>query len=239
MIAILPAAGKGTRMAAVTAGSAKEMLLVHGRPVIQWAIDEALDAEVESLVVVSAPEKQDLNSFVQASPYAIQLEMQYVANGLAPAVALAARPEPTLVILPDTLYYPKLPSRRIARALSEGYDIAILTQKVSESDMSKYGIVETDDQGEIRRIFEKPMPTATTSRNAVAARFGLSARMMGFLLEALDSLKDEPGEIQLTPILNLALKNGYNAIALPARSDETRYDCGSEQGYRSALEQIA
>jgi len=236
VIAILPAAGKGTRMSAVTEGGSKEMLLVQGKPVIQWAIDEALDAGADFVSVISAPEKHDLNSYLGSLDSNVGVSMQYVADGLAPAIALGARPEGSLIVLPDTLFYPALPSRRIARALSEGYDIVILTQPVTDEDVKKYGIVEANEEGTVVNIFEKPSPTATVSRQAVAARYGLSARMMGFLLEALDSLGGEAGEIQLTPILNLALRNGYPAIAIAAASGEARYDCGSVEGYRAALE---
>lgn len=226
-------------MAAVTDGGSKEMLPVMGKPVIQWAIDEAFDAGADAVTVVSAPEKNDLNSYLESLTTKVDVTMQFVADGLAPAIALAARPESSLVILPDTLFYPSLPSRRIARALSEGFDIVILTQPVEDGDVKRYGIVEANDEGNVGQILEKPSHTATKSRQAVAARYGLSPRMMGFLLEALDSLGSEAGEIQLTPILNLALRNDYSAIAIPASNSETRFDCGSVDGYRAALEATA
>lgn len=225
-------------MAAVTAGGSKEMLPIHGKPVIQWAIDEALDAHADSVAVISSPVKPDLNAYLEASPTPLQVEMQFVADGLAPAIALAAIPEAALILLPDTLFFPATPSRRIARALSEGFDMVIVTQEVPDSLVSSYGIVESDEQGVPVRILEKPLPTSTASRQAVAARYGLSARMMGFLLEALESLRDEPGEIQLTPILNLAIRNGYSAITLALNHEEKRYDCGSQDGYRAAVEAL-
>ncbi|MBC8063912.1 MAG: NTP transferase domain-containing protein [Chlorobia bacterium] len=238
MIAILPAAGKGTRMSGLTAGGSKELLPVSGRPVFGWAVAEAEEALVDRIVAISSPDKEDLNEFLQNQPTKIETAMQFVPDGLAPAIALAGSHDSALVILPDTLFYPKMPSVRIARALSEGFDIVVLTERVDESAVSSYGIVEADANGGILHLLEKPAPSATKSRNAVAGRYGLSERMMEFLSEALYSLSDENEEIALTPILNLAIKNDFHAIALAVSPDEQRFDCGSPEGYRAACEAI-
>jgi UTP--glucose-1-phosphate uridylyltransferase len=238
VIAILPAAGKGTRMADVTEGSSKELLEVGGRSVLDWALDEAHAGEASRIVVVSSPEKRDMNERLERLSGNVQIEMQFVQDGLAPAIALGAASEPALIILPDTLYFPNVPSPRIARALSEGFDIVLLTETVPDELVSHYGIVETDANGGVQRVIEKPSHFATQSRQAVAGRYGLSSKMMGFLLQALESLRDAPGEIALTPILNLAIKNGYDAIAIPTLPTERRFDCGSPEGYRAACEAI-
>jgi len=237
--AILPAAGKGTRMSLVTGGASKELLMVAGRPVMQWGLDEAFDSGATHMSVISSPIKGDLNEFLTAQPPNVTASFQFAADGLAPAIALGARPEPTLVILPDTLYYPSQPGRRIVRALAEGYDIVLLTEIVADEAVSQYGIVELADDGMVERVVEKPQPGSTRSRQAVAGRYGLSPRMIGFLANTLDSLRDEVGEIPLTPIINLAIRNGYEALALPTVEGEIRWDCGDPDGYRRAVESIS
>lgn len=238
MIAILPAAGKGTRMVGLTDGGSKELLPVGGKPVLQWAIDEALEATPNRVVVVSSPYKPDVNDYLGQLGPDVETVLQFSADGLAPAIALASSDEPAIVILPDTLYHPNTPSTKIARALSEGFDIVLLTETVAPAVVGRYGIVETNLQGSIERVLEKPSPASTKSRQAVAGRYGLSARMLAFLLQTLESLEDEEAEIQLTPILNLAIRNGFEAVALPNSTEERRYDCGSPEGYRLACEGI-
>ena len=226
-------------MSQVTKGGSKELLLVAGRSVIQWGLDEALDAGATHVCVISSPIKDDLNEFLTTQAPKVSAAFQFAADGLAPAIALGARPEPTLVILPDTLYYPSQPSRRIVRALTEGYDIVLLTEYVGDDAVSQYGIVELADDGMIEKVVEKPQPGSTQSRQAVAGRYGLSPRMMGFLANTLDSLRDEVGEIPLTPIINLAIRNGYEALALPTVEGEIRWDCGDPDAYRLAVESIS
>jgi UTP--glucose-1-phosphate uridylyltransferase len=225
-------------MASVTDGHSKEMLEVGGQPVIDWGIFEAVDAGVEKIQVVLSPGKEDLVRYIGEDKPGVEVAYQFVADGLAPAIALAGGTEPTIVILPDTIFFPDQPSRRIARALDEGFDIVLLTEIVASADVRKFGIILQDGNNSVREILEKPHPEATTSRAAVAGRYGLSARMMEFLGQTLISIEGESSEIPLTPILNLAIKNGFDSIALPTLPGERRFDCGSPDGYQLAREAI-
>ncbi len=238
MICILPAAGKGSRMSRITGGGAKELLTVGGKAVLQWAIDEAESCNPDRVVVISSPDKPEMNDYLGQLGPDIETLLQFVQDGLAPAIALAATDDSALVILPDTLYHPSQPSSRMARALSEGFDIVLLTEAVPSDQIKLYGIVETDSQGTIRRVVEKPALAATESRQAVAGRYGFSARMLEFILQTIEALDEEVGEIGLTPILNLAIKNDLSTIALPTLPTEVRYDCGSAEGYARAKEAI-
>lgn len=208
--------------------------MVADKAVIGWAIEEARECDPSQIKVISSPDKPDMNAYL-AGHGGVEVKMQFVQDGLAPAIALAGTHEAAVVILPDTLYYPKQPSARIARALAEGYDIVLLTETVSAEQVSKYGIVESDINGRIDRVLEKPSPLATKSRQAVAGRYGLSARMMEFINQTIESVHDEPGEVGISPILNLAIRNDFEAIALTTTPGEVRYDCGSPEGYQLAL----
>ena len=53
--AILPIAGLGTRFLPATKAVPKEMLPVAGRPLVQYAVQEALDSGIERVVLVAAP----------------------------------------------------------------------------------------------------------------------------------------------------------------------------------------
>ncbi len=64
-VAVIPAAGRGTRVSAVTAGRSKEMLSLAGLPAIQWVIDEALLAGLTQVVVVVRRAKTDLVDYLR------------------------------------------------------------------------------------------------------------------------------------------------------------------------------
>lgn len=233
MIAILPAAGKGTRMRGVSGGS-KELLPVGGRSVLERVLQEAQEAGSEECLVVVSPSKADL----LAHP-GIERVMQEKATGLAPAVLTAKRLEPTLVLLPDTIFFPRSPSARLVKALARGFDIAIAVQPVSDDEVSRYGIVEWNpENGRISRILEKPRPYQTASRWAIAARFAISPRTLLFCKQRVAELEGGLAEIDLPPLLNEAIAAGHTALAVTLEADEQRLDCGNPEGYRHACEVV-
>ncbi|HJP61024.1 MAG TPA: sugar phosphate nucleotidyltransferase, partial [Gemmatimonadaceae bacterium] len=58
--AIIPCGGKGTRMAALTGGAAKELMPVAGKPLLLWVLSECAASGIEEVLVVAAPHKQDV-----------------------------------------------------------------------------------------------------------------------------------------------------------------------------------
>jgi len=236
MIAVLPAAGKGTRMSAVSAGS-KELLSVGGKPVLQWALEEAQTAGCDRVVVVVSPHKSDLQAFIGGVGHRVVLQEE--ATGLAPALVLSAGLEPVLLVLPDTIFYSESPSRRLVTAISRGFDIAMAVQPVGDAEVSRYGIVEWNrESGRISRILEKPNPELTSSRWAIAGRFAISARTMGFVRDRVEERKGAQREIDLPPILSEAIGAGHSALAVPLKANEQRLDCGNPEGYRMACEVV-
>ena len=59
-VAVIPAAGRGTRMKAATRVVPKALLPVVDRPALQWVLEEAVAAGVAELIVVVSPGVDDL-----------------------------------------------------------------------------------------------------------------------------------------------------------------------------------
>jgi UTP-glucose-1-phosphate uridylyltransferase len=223
-------------MSEVSAGS-KELLPVGSKAAIQWALDEAIDSGVSTLTVIGSSTKPDLVAYTSA----IQIESvtQQVPRGLAPAILIPEGLQPTLVILPDTIFFPNSPAKRLVEALNRGFDIAIAVERVPDEAVSQYGIVEFSlETLRMSRILEKPNPRETWSRWAIAARFALSARTMLFVRDRVNALIDQPQEIDLPPLLNEAIQSGHTGIAIPLEKGERRLDCGNPEGYRRACEVV-
>jgi UTP--glucose-1-phosphate uridylyltransferase len=241
MIAILPAAGKGTRMASVTQGLPKELLPLGEKRILQCVLEEALEAGVTDAVVITSPNKPEIAAVLRG----VGVLIQEKPTGLGPAIALAPT-APALVLLPDTIFFSSSPAARIVKEVARGCDIVIAVEEVPEDRVSGYGIVEWDlKSGRMLGITEKPAPGETRSRWAVAARYGLSARTMDFLKQVCggpasaarhrgDGIGEE--EIGLTTLLNQAIRAGHSALALPLEANEHRLDCGTPEGYRRARE---
>jgi UTP--glucose-1-phosphate uridylyltransferase len=172
--AVFPVAGLGTRFLPATKTVPKEMLPIIDRPLIQYAVDEAIEAGCDTLVFVTNRYKHaiadyfdkayELEQKLERSGKSEQLELirnvlprgvravfvtQAEALGLGHAV-LCAKPivgdEPFAVLLPDDLIW-----NRGAGALKQLADAAvaddasvIAVQDVPREQTGSYGIVATD-----------------------------------------------------------------------------------------------
>lgn len=173
--AVFPVAGLGTRFLPATKTVPKEMLPIIDRPLIQYAVDEAVEAGCETLVFVTNRYKHavadyfdkayELEQKLERAGKTEQLELvrstipegvravfvtQAEALGLGHAV-LCAKPvvgdEPFAVLLPDDLIW-----NRGAGALSQMADAAEVTggsviavQDVPREKTASYGIVATEE----------------------------------------------------------------------------------------------
>lgn len=171
--AVLPVAGLGTRTLPATKVLAKEMLTLVDRPVIQYAVEEALSAGIRELIFVTAQTKRIIQDHFEPNGMLEQelarrgkqdlLEQvrnipppgtvcRYVTQpeplGLGHAV-LCARDlvgdEPFAVILPDDLIHH--PERTCLQQVMEIYlekNASVLAvENVAREQVSRYGIVET------------------------------------------------------------------------------------------------
>ena len=173
--AVFPVAGLGTRFLPATKTVPKEMLPIIDRPLIQYAVDEAIEAGCDTLIFVTNRYKHavadyfdkayELEQKLEAAGKHEQLELirnvlpagvravfvtQTEALGLGHAV-LCAKPvvgdEPFAVILPDDLIW-----NRGAGALAQMADAAeatgasvVAVQDVPREKTASYGIVAADD----------------------------------------------------------------------------------------------
>ena len=71
--AIIPAAGLGTRFLPVTKSMPKEMLPIIDKPVIHYVVEEAIDAGIDDIIIITGRGKRAIEDYFDASP---ELEMR-------------------------------------------------------------------------------------------------------------------------------------------------------------------
>ncbi|MEZ0470006.1 UTP--glucose-1-phosphate uridylyltransferase GalU [Luteimonas salinilitoris] len=173
--AVFPVAGLGTRFLPATKTVPKEMLPIIDRPLIQYAVDEAIEAGCDTLVFVTNRYKHavadyfdkayELEEKLEKAGKLAQLEVvrnplpphvravfvtQTEALGLGHAV-LCAKPvvgdEPFAVILPDDLIWNRGPGalNQMADAAEASGASMIAVQDVPRDKTDSYGIVATED----------------------------------------------------------------------------------------------
>ncbi|KQZ57746.1 MULTISPECIES: UTP--glucose-1-phosphate uridylyltransferase GalU [unclassified Lysobacter] len=172
--AVFPVAGLGTRFLPATKTVPKEMLPIVDRPLIQYAVDEAIEAGCDTLIFVTNRYKHavadyfdkayELEQKLERSGKLEQLELvrnvlppgvravfvtQAEALGLGHAV-LCAKPvvgdEPFAVVLPDDLIWNRGPGalKQMADAAEVSGASVIAVQDVPREQTGSYGIVATD-----------------------------------------------------------------------------------------------
>ncbi len=259
--AVFPVAGLGSRFLPVTKASPKEMLPIVDKPLIQFAVEEAVEAGITDMVFVTGRNKRAIEDhFDKAYELENELEIRgkqalldlardvipshvnciYVrqpeALGLGHAV-LCARPvvgdEAFAVVLADDLIdaSPGALSEMVRIHEREACSV-IAVENVEREDTSSYGIVDCGDSTGI----ERPIKAIVEKPDPAVAPSTLAV-VGRYLLNAeiFDELENVPrgagGEIQLTDGIASLLGK---QTALAYAFNGTRYDCGSKLGYLQA-----
>lgn len=256
--AVFPVAGRGTRFLPATKAMPKEMLPVVDKPLVQYAVEEALQAGVTRLVFVTGSSKRAIEDHFDRDPEleralesAGKTELLDLVRAILPRgvscvyirqgeplglghAVLCARPavgdEPFFVHLPDDLIRADFGCLGQLHQHFEQHQSSVLAvQEVPRSRTRDYGIVAVGEDGQrIERIVEKPAPERAPSTLAVVGRYLLTPAIFD-ILEATG--QGAGGEIQLTDAIAKLLER-EPVHALPFRG--RRYDCGSKLGYIQA-----
>ena len=256
----IPAAGLGTRLLPATKAVPKELLNVYDRPVLQFAIDEAIDAGAERIIVVIHPGKLAIRDYLKpdqdyigrlgtygktmlgAALAAVQLpetvELVFAFQnrplGLGHAISCCSAlvlPGPVGVILPDDVIMGDACLTQMAQAYAGGHMVAAMT--VLAQDAPRYGIFRLLGAPAGRTIAVSSMvekPKAGTQPSLLAA-VGRYILDPVIFSTLLDIPRGAGGEIQLTD----AIAADAARIALTAfRFSGQRFDCGSHDGLLEA-----
>ncbi len=253
--AVFPVAGLGTRFLPATKASPKEMLTVVDKPLIQYAVEEAIEAGISELIFVTSTHKRAIEDhFDKSFELEYQLEkkqklelLELVRNivpndvqciyvrqkealGLGHAVLCAKRlvgDEDFAVLLADDLIASDKEGCLSQMVAQYKYQHCgvLAVQEVPKEDTHQYGIVEVHADNSIQSIVEKPDPEEAPSNLAVVGRYILPAS----IFEHLEKVKPGAGgEIQLTDAIAAQIKKG-RMIAHTFSGE--RYDCGDKLGF--------
>ena len=259
--AVFPVAGMGTRFLPATKASPKEMLPIVDKPLIQYAVEEAVAAGVTDMIFVTGRSKRAIEDhFDKAYELESELEargkhelLEFVRNmlprdinciyirqaealGLGHAV-LCAKPvvgdEPFAVLLADDLLDGDPP---VLRQMVDAYDYyrcsVIGVQDVPRSETKSYGIVKSQPVAE--RLERLEAIVEKPKPEEAPSTLGVVGRyiLTPRIFHHLERIgKGTGGEIQLTDGI-ANLLNEEQVLAY--RYAGTRYDCGSKLGYLQA-----
>ena len=155
MKAVIPLAGKGTRLRPHTHLIPKPLVRVAGKPVLDYILDDLLEAGVDEVIFVVGHLEASIRAHVaEKYPQVIpRYVVQEVQDGTAGAIGLAEpwADDELLIVFADTLFEADL---ECTRTLDPGRAGVIWAKEVD--DYERYGVIVTDPSGDMRRIVEKP-----------------------------------------------------------------------------------
>ena len=259
--AVFPVAGMGSRFLPATKATAKEMLPVVDKPLIQYAVEEAVAAGITDMVFITGRNKRAIEDhFDKAYELEATLEasgklklLSYVQEvvpkhvnciyirqaeplGLGHAV-LCAKPviqdEPFAVILADDLIDGETPIMKQMVDVFSKYQCSILgVQDVPRSNTKQYGIVSSINlEKNIERVNGIVEKPKPEDAPSTLAVVGRYI-LTPRIFHYLENVQPGAGgEIQLTDGIAELLKEEQ---LLAYRFQGTRYDCGSKLGYLQA-----
>ncbi len=259
--AVFPVAGLGTRFLPATKVLPKEMLPVVDKPLIQYALEEALAAGIEEVVMVTAPGRSliedhfaaapELESALEAggktealktirddfpAPKKISFTHQEKPLGLGHAVWCAREfvaGEPFAVLLPDDLMQakPGCLSQMVDAYKDIGGNV-VAVEEVAEELTSRYGVLDVAE--EKGRLFRAKGLVEKPDPADAPSRLAIIGRyiLQPEVFDYLDKkVAGAGGEIQLTDAMAATL----DTVPFHGlRIDGRRFDCGSKMGFVEA-----
>ncbi len=259
--AVFPVAGFGSRFLPATKASPKEMLPIVDKPLIQYAVEEAVAAGLTEMVFITGRHKRAIEDhFDKAYEMENELEQRgkkelldlvqnilpkhvsciYIRQpeqlGLGHAV-LCAQPvignEPFAVILADDFIDADLPVMRQMVDVFEYERASVLgVQEVARENTSSYGIVKSKRLSErVEQIEGIIEKPKPADAPSNLAVIGRYLLTPGIFSHLRQIQPGAGGEIQLTDGIASLMKSER---VLAYRFAGTRYDCGSKLGYLQA-----
>jgi UTP--glucose-1-phosphate uridylyltransferase len=257
--AVFPVAGLGTRFLPATKAIPKEMLTVVDRPLIQYAVEEALEAGIEQMIFVTGRGKTALEDHFDIA-YELEATMRSRGKSLEilqstrmPAGAIASvrqqeplglghavwcardivGDEPFAVLLPDDLMVgkPGCLAQMVAAYEQVGGNI-VCAEEVPHERTASYGIVTPGTRsGNLTEVLGL---VEKPSPEEAPSNLGIVGRyiLQPELMRVLDNpVKGAGGEIQITDAMaQLIGKQPFHAVTV----DAERHDCGDKTGFVKA-----
>ncbi len=264
--AVFPAAGLGTRFLPATKASPKEMLPLVDKPLIQYAVEEAVNSGIESILIVTGREKgaienhfdisYELESLLQEKGKTeffkevraiseicrISYTRQRQALGLGHAIYQAkdfAENEPFAVLLADDVIDAEKPALKQMIEVFEKYNAPVIaTMQIEGEAISRFGVIDAEEvESNVFRINSMVEKPKFEDAPSKLAIIGRYI-LTPDVFDAIERTeKGAGGEIQITDAMRLMLDEGKPFYAV--KLEGTRHDAGDKLGFLIATVEFA
>lgn len=265
--AVIPAAGLGTRFLPATKAQPKEMLPIVDKPTIQYIVEEAINAGIESILIITGRGKRNIEDHFDKS-YELESELKRKGNnsmlsmvedishlvnvfyvrqkeamGLGHAISCArdfVGNEPFAVLLGDDVVVSEQPAIGQLMEVYEKRGASVLgVQRVDKADVDKYGVIDPANDINGGRLHEVKDLVEKPSTDEAPSNLAILGRYI-ITPEIFDILAvQQPGKNGEIQLTD-ALKTLTNLQGMYAYEFEgKRYDVGDKLGFLKATVEFA
>ena len=264
--AVLPVAGFGTRFLPASKAIPKEMLPIIDKPLVQYAVEEAIEVGIKEIIFITSPDKYSIekhfnkNNEIESrlmksgkSDFIDKLNPKIFTNikfhyanqenqnGLGHAILQAEKligDESFAILLPDDLFFSKKSCLRQLLDIHNDKNASVVAvNTIDKENIHKYGVIKPGSHRD--GVIDIDDIIEKPSADEAPSDMAVCGR---YILSSniFKHLKltafDKYGEIQLTD----AIKSLLNEEKIYAKIYEgEKFDCGSKQGYVHATITLA
>lgn len=263
---LFPAAGYGTRFLPVTKAMPKEMLPILTKPLIQYGVEEAVEAGMDTMAIITGRGKRaiedhfdisyELENQIKGSSkehllaeiralitqctftYTRQVEMKGLGDAILKGAALIGR-EPFGVVLADDLCINPGGDGVLKQmiALNKKYRCSVVAiMEVPEDQTYKYGVIEGKEMED--GIYRITGMVEKPEPNEAPSNLAIIGRYI-LTPDIFDAIRQtEPGKNGEIQITDALLHLAEQGMVLAYKFKGSRFDCGSVEGYVEATNHL-
>lgn len=208
MKALIPAAGKGTRLRPLTKHKPKALVEIDGKPLIERLIRELQNTGIRDITVIKGYLGEKLEDALKN--FDLKFLEQEEQLGTAHAVGVSDFDEPFLVVNGDVFIHPEN-LEKIVKEFEKGEGEAVIGSKRVENP-EEFGVLETKN-GKVKGIVEKP---ENPPSNLINTGIYLFSPVIYEYIQQTDL--SERGEYEITDSIQLMLEDGCTVKHIPFKS---------------------
>jgi UTP--glucose-1-phosphate uridylyltransferase len=257
--AVIPAAGRGTRLRPLTLAMPKETLPIVDRPAIHLITRSLKLAGIRDVVIVSGYKKHALMDYFSSPEdselseldglnisFATQSKPIGIADAIGRAEPLIGN-EPFAVIFGDTIIEPPTYLKDMINAhlhiKKQDKKLAATFGVMKVENVERWGIVKLSEDEEINGCFrvvdlvEKPKREEAPSNWAISGCYIFEPVIFDAIRETLRRPPGAKGEYQITDAMKILIEKGYSIFCMPL--EIAHYDLGTPEDYVATFVEFA
>lgn len=239
-IALIPCAGRGSRMLALTDDMPKAMLPLYNRPLISWHLDKLLEEGITEVCLVVGYKKEKLIEYVDrfyGDKMTIHYTEQVELNGLAAAVQLGIteidkyvdlKERNLLIILGDTIVKDDLSEMIKDQKDFIGY--------YNVEDYKRWCLIKTNQYNQVCNFIDKPDADPKTRKAVIGVYFFTNIELLS---DCIEDIVESNIRIKNEFQLSSAMEEYMKEQPIQATKFTEWFDCGDVETFSKTRKNIA